>query len=46
VIGGLENARNALNQLFEGSNVGKLLIRVGEPTGQAADASAGVGATA
>lgn len=46
VIEGLENARDALNQLFEGSNVGKLLIRVAEPTGQAADASAGLGTTA
>jgi len=32
VIDGLENARDTLNQMFEGSNVEKLLIRVAERT--------------
>jgi NADPH-dependent curcumin reductase CurA len=31
VVEGLENARGALNQMFEGVNTGKLLIRVAEP---------------
>jgi NADPH-dependent curcumin reductase CurA len=32
VIEGLERARDALNEMFEGSNIGKLLVRVAEPT--------------
>jgi len=31
VVEGLENARSALNQMFEGVNTGKLLIKVAEP---------------
>jgi NADPH-dependent curcumin reductase CurA len=30
VVDGLENARDALNQLFEGANTGKLLVKVAE----------------
>ena len=30
VEGGLEQAPDALGQLFDGSNVGKLLVRVGD----------------
>ncbi len=30
IVDGLENAPEAVNQLFDGSNVGKLLVRVGE----------------
>jgi len=32
VIDGLEHARDALNQMFTGTNTGKLLIKVAEPT--------------
>lgn len=46
LIDGLENARDALNQMFEGSNVGKLLIRVAEPAGDAAAANTGRAASA
>lgn len=31
IVDGLENAPTALNKLFEGGNIGKLLIRVSEP---------------
>jgi len=31
VIDGLERAPDALNQMFDGSNTGKLLVKVGEP---------------
>jgi NADPH2:quinone reductase len=31
VVEGLENARDALNRMFEGANTGKLLIKVAEP---------------
>src|SRR5215471_291323 len=31
VVEGLENAPNALNMLFDGSNLGKLLVKVSEP---------------
>jgi MOSC domain-containing protein YiiM len=31
VVNGLEHARRALNQMFEGSNTGKLLVKVAEP---------------
>ncbi len=31
VVDGLENAPNTLNKLFDGGNVGKLLIKVSEP---------------
>jgi NADPH-dependent curcumin reductase CurA len=35
VVEGLENAPKALNRLFDGSNTGKLLVKVsGEPTSQ------------
>jgi len=46
VIDGLESARDALNQLFEGANVGKLLIRVAEAAGDGAAATAGSAASA
>jgi NADPH2:quinone reductase len=45
VVDGLENARDAVNELFRGSNVGKLLIRVADPAAQPG-APASVGATA
>lgn len=32
VVVGLENAREAFNQMFNGANTGKLLIKVAEPT--------------
>lgn len=32
VVEGLEHATDALNQMFEGANIGKLLIKVAEPT--------------
>ena len=35
VVNGLEHARRALNQMFEGSNTGKLLVKVAEPGGRA-----------
>jgi NADPH-dependent curcumin reductase CurA len=31
VIDGLQHARDALNQMFEGANTGKLLVKVAEP---------------
>jgi NADPH-dependent curcumin reductase CurA len=31
VVDGLDRARDALNQMFDGSNVGKLLVRIAEP---------------
>lgn len=41
VVEGLENAPKALNRLFDGSNTGKLLVKVSEePEQQAADYSA------
>ncbi|MBT5434820.1 MAG: NADP-dependent oxidoreductase, partial [Rhodospirillaceae bacterium] len=34
IVDGLENAPGAFNRLFEGSNFGKLIVRVGDdPTG-------------
>jgi NADPH-dependent curcumin reductase CurA len=33
VVHGLEHARDTLNQMFQGVNTGKLLIKVAEPTG-------------
>jgi NADPH2:quinone reductase len=38
VVDGLDRARDALNQMFDGSNVGKLLVRIAEPREQAAAA--------
>jgi NADPH-dependent curcumin reductase CurA len=38
IVDGLENAPDALAQLFDGSNTGKLLIRVAERTREAAPA--------
>jgi NADPH2:quinone reductase len=35
VVDGLERARDALNQMFDGSNVGKLLVRIAEPRAEA-----------
>jgi NADPH-dependent curcumin reductase CurA len=32
LIDGLERARDALNQMFEGANTGKLLVKVAEPS--------------
>jgi NADPH2:quinone reductase len=34
VVEGLQSARDSLNQLFEGTNTGKLLIKVAEPAGE------------
>jgi NADPH-dependent curcumin reductase CurA len=34
VVDGLDRARDALNQMFEGSNIGKLLVKVAEPGAQ------------
>jgi NADPH2:quinone reductase len=34
VVTGLESARDALNQMFEGSNTGKLLVKIAEPGDQ------------
>ena len=31
IVDGLENAPEALNKLFDGGNIGKLLIKVSEP---------------
>jgi NADPH-dependent curcumin reductase CurA len=31
VLDGLDRARDALNQMFDGSNVGKLLVKIAEP---------------
>jgi NADPH2:quinone reductase len=45
VVDGLEHARDALNQLFEGTNTGKLLVRVAAPAAAGELAGAG-GATA
>jgi NADPH2:quinone reductase len=36
VVEGLESARESLNQLFDGSNTGKLLIKVAEPAAEPA----------
>jgi NADPH-dependent curcumin reductase CurA len=38
VVDGLDRAREALNQMFGGSNVGKLLVRIAAPSEQAAAA--------
>jgi NADPH-dependent curcumin reductase CurA len=38
VVDGLDRARDALNQMFDGSNVGKLLVRIAEPRERAAAA--------
>jgi NADPH2:quinone reductase len=46
VIEGLENARAAVNDLFRGSNVGKLLIKIADPSPAAGADAAGVGAAA
>lgn len=46
VVEGLENARDALNQLFDGTNVGKLLIKVAEPSREPANAPSRIGVTA
>jgi NADPH-dependent curcumin reductase len=32
VVEGLEHARDALNQMFEGANLGKLLVKVADPS--------------
>jgi NADPH2:quinone reductase len=45
VVDGLEHARDALNQLFEGTNTGKLLVRVAAPA-EAGELAGAAGATA
>jgi NADPH-dependent curcumin reductase CurA len=44
VVDGLENARDALNGLFAGENVGKMIVKVAEPSAQtlAREGAAGV----
>lgn len=32
IVDGLENAPVAINRLFDGTNIGKLLIKVAEPS--------------
>lgn len=38
VVDGLDGARDALNRMFDGSNVGKLLVKIADPGAQAAAA--------
>jgi hypothetical protein len=43
VVDGLEHARDALNGLFAGENIGKMVVRVAEPTTGRAVQSAAAG---